>query len=121
LAAPEKIRGDRGLIPTGGATYEGEDAVHRLLTDWGMNASPVEFVPRAHGRRENNSALTRVADLMRAEYLEMPCLSLTLRQAIRLWDLDKDLCVRALDTLVRAGFLELSRDGRYRVAHHETR
>lgn len=83
-----------------------------------MNASPVEFLPRPRSRRDDNAALARVADLMRAEYLEMPCLCLTLAQAIRLWDLDRDLCQRALDTLVRDGFLELSEDRRYRVAHH---
>ena len=33
-----------------------------------------------------------VSDLIRAEYTEMPCLSLTLPQAMRLWSVDKGLC-----------------------------
>jgi DNA-binding IclR family transcriptional regulator len=44
------------------------------------------------------------------EYLEMPGLELTLRQAQRLWGLDEDTCARSLDFLVEHGFL--TRSGR---------
>jgi hypothetical protein len=40
-----------------------------------------------------------------AEYLEMPGLRLTLKQAQRLWGLDEDTCARSLEFLVEAQFL----------------
>jgi hypothetical protein len=40
-----------------------------------------------------------------AEYLEMPGLQLTVRQAQRLWGLDEDTCARALECLVESRFL----------------
>ena len=43
--------------------------------------------------------------LIRAEYLEMPGLRLTLAQAARLWNIDRDTCVEALASLVGTGFL----------------
>jgi hypothetical protein len=43
--------------------------------------------------------------LMRAEYLEMPGMRLTLAQASRLWNTDGALCALALQKLVEAGFL----------------
>ncbi len=57
-----------------------------------------------------------VSDLIRAEYTEMPCLSLTLPQAMRLWSIDKGLCEPGLSALVREGFLECFEDGKYRLA-----
>jgi DNA-binding IclR family transcriptional regulator len=39
------------------------------------------------------------------EYLEMPGLQLTLKQAQRLWGLDAETCARSLDFLVARGFL----------------
>jgi hypothetical protein len=47
--------------------------------------------------------------LIRAEYLEMPGLSVTLPQAVRLWNADRRQCQEALETLVREGFLRYSR------------
>lgn len=43
--------------------------------------------------------------LIRAEYREMPGLSLTLPQAVRLWTAEPAACAEALNTLVRSGFL----------------
>jgi hypothetical protein len=40
-----------------------------------------------------------------SEYLEMPGMRLTRRQAQRLWGLDEDTCAQALDFLVEARFL----------------
>ena len=48
--------------------------------------------------------------LVRAEYLEMPGLCLTVAQAARLWNVGRDECLQALDALIRAGFLYRSRD-----------
>ena len=56
-----------------------------------------------------------VSDLIRAEYTEMPCLSLTLPQAMRLWSVDRGLCELGLTALVQEGFLECSGDGQYRL------
>ena len=57
----------------------------------------------------HNTMLTRI----RAEYLEMPGLRLTLAQAQRLCGVERVLCQRVLDTLVEANFLCLKRDGAY--------
>ena len=51
-----------------------------------------------------------LAALVRAEYVEMPGLSLTLSQAAKLWNVGRDECLQALDALIRAGFLYRSRD-----------
>jgi DNA-binding IclR family transcriptional regulator len=48
--------------------------------------------------------------LVRAEYLEMPGLCLTVAQAARLWNVGRDECRQTLDTLTRAGFLYQSKD-----------
>jgi hypothetical protein len=44
-------------------------------------------------------------DLIRAEFVEMPGLELTLPQAARLWNLSLDDCRSVLDLLTSAGFL----------------
>jgi hypothetical protein len=61
--------------------------------------------------------MTPVADdlLNRAkqEYVEMPGLVLTIRQASRLWNLDAGVCHTLLSTLLREEFLSQTRDGAY--------
>jgi hypothetical protein len=52
--------------------------------------------------------------LVRGEFLEMPCLTLTLQQAMRLWQLDHALCRAVLGSLVRARFLVETRRGAFR-------
>jgi hypothetical protein len=47
------------------------------------------------------------------EFLEMPGLRLTLKQAQRLWGLDEQSCIRALRFLVEARFLTQINDGIY--------
>jgi hypothetical protein len=47
------------------------------------------------------------------DYLEMPGLKLTLRQAPRLWNLPLDLCESALSILVERGFLVQTEDGSF--------
>lgn len=44
----------------------------------------------------------------------MPCLTLTLQQAMRLWQLDHALCRAVLGSLVRARFLVETRRGAFR-------
>jgi len=56
---------------------------------------------------------------IRAEFLEMPGLHLTLAQARRLWHLDEAVCRGALDELVRARFLTRHANGTYtRISEH---
>ena len=51
--------------------------------------------------REVTAAVNRV----RAEFVEMPGLRLTIRQASRLCGLDQAVCDRAVETLVHRDFL----------------
>jgi hypothetical protein len=56
-----------------------------------------------------DAMLTRI----RAEYLEMPGLRLTLEQVQRLCGVEQTLCQAVLDALVDAKFLCLKSDGAY--------
>jgi hypothetical protein len=47
------------------------------------------------------------------EFLEMPGLRLTERQACRLWGMDRDLCVALFTRLVDEKFLTRTRDGSF--------
>ena len=58
-----------------------------------MNASPAAAPSEQMLRR------------IRSEYVEMPGLQLTPQQAQRLWGLDEDSCLTALECLVEAKFL----------------
>ena len=62
--------------------------------------------------RTSSAALSR---RIRAEYEEMPCLRLTLPQASRFWNVDRETCLAALDQLVADGFLVLGRFGYMRT------
>jgi hypothetical protein len=55
----------------------------------------------AHLDRANEPLVRRI----RAEFLEMPGLRLTLRQAQRLWSLDAATCASLLEALVDSRFL----------------
>jgi hypothetical protein len=50
---------------------------------------------------------------IRAEYLEMPGLHLTRRQAQRLWGLDESTCTAVLAALEQEKFLRRTRGGTY--------
>jgi hypothetical protein len=52
---------------------------------------------------------------IRAEYLEMPGLRLTVPQAVRLWNVDRETCLPLLASLVEAGFLYRSGDSYLRT------
>lgn len=58
--------------------------------------------------------------LIRAEYAEMPGLSLTLSQVQRLWDLSTDMAEMLLWELERMRFLQCTKKGTYVRAdlHH---
>jgi hypothetical protein len=58
----------------------------------------------------------RLLNIVRSEFLEMPGLRLTGRQAQRLWALDVTTCKAILDTLEESRFLRRTRGGEYMLA-----
>lgn len=58
------------------------------------------------------ASVDRLARRIAAEYHEMPCLSLTLEQAERLFGVPSEVCRLVLDRLVTAQILT-HKDGRY--------
>jgi hypothetical protein len=69
-----------------------------------------------HAALPPNVDLVRLLDIVRAEYLEMPGLRLTGRQAQRLWALDAATCDALLDMLESTHFLRRSPRGDYMLA-----
>jgi hypothetical protein len=59
---------------------------------------------------------THLLARIRGEFREMPGLTLTLRQATRLWNLDAVTCDVALRILVEERFLDHTRRGTFRLA-----
>lgn len=57
-----------------------------------------------------------LAERVRAEYREMPGLSLTLAQAARLLGLNHGVCIHLFRALVREGFLRQTPRGDYVLA-----
>jgi hypothetical protein len=54
-----------------------------------------------------------IMERIRGEFREMPGLTLTLAQAVRLWSLDRSTCSDLLSQLVDTGFLTLRGDGAF--------
>lgn len=63
--------------------------------------------------RRNLVMRERLERRVRAEFLEMPGLCITLPQARRLFGLPHDACARILGALAREGLLRLHDDGTY--------
>jgi hypothetical protein len=61
----------------------------------------------------NNLVAPQIIQRIRAEYLEMPGLSLKPAQVQRLCGVDGALCESALEALVETGFLSRRADGAY--------
>jgi hypothetical protein len=55
---------------------------------------------------------------IRAEFMEMPGLRLTLAQATRLWRLEPAICQEIIDTLVDSRFLRRTEGGMVMRADH---
>ena len=53
----------------------------------------------------------RTVNRVRAEFLEMPGLKLTVWQAQRLWGVDQPTCEAVIEALTEARFLARTRDG----------
>lgn len=51
-------------------------------------------------------SFAKTVDRVRADFLDMPGLELTMPQAVRLWCLGADDCRYVIDALVDAGFLK---------------
>jgi hypothetical protein len=64
-----------------------------------------------------NVRISDLIDLIRAEYLEVPGLHLTLSQAQRLWGLDDLTSSIVFDALVEAQFLKRTRSGAYALVN----
>jgi hypothetical protein len=58
-------------------------------------------------------AAAKCGQRIRAEYLDLPGLSLTARQAQRLVDVDSETCQLVLDTMVRDMFLRRTPQAQY--------
>jgi hypothetical protein len=58
-------------------------------------------------------SLDVIVQRVRGEYLEMPGLSLTERQAQRLWHLEPEACRSLFKALVESGFLRRTPRGAY--------
>jgi hypothetical protein len=62
------------------------------------------------------TSFVHLIEIVRGEYLEMPGLRLTKKQAQRLWAIDEATCDVLLSTLEGLSFLRRSRDGEYMLA-----
>ena len=79
-----------------------------------LNLKTIEFPLEATVDHANRSEVTRqLARRIRAEYAEMPGLSVTLAQAQRLWGVDELTCQRVLGTLIARGILRKTMKGCY--------
>ena len=83
-----------------------------------LNLKTIEFPVEATVDHGHGSEVTQqLARVVRAEYAEMPGLSVTLAQAQRLWGVDERTCRRVFDGLVARGVLRRTAKGCYvRVA-----
>lgn len=64
-------------------------------------------------KKERDSKMDELLRRIRGEFLEMPGMRLTKRQARRLWGLDEALCDALLNALVEARFLFRTSDGSF--------
>lgn len=71
------------------------------------------MVNTAQTTRQARTGLDHLLRRIQCEFLEMPGLRLTSRQAQRLWDLDELMCDAVLAALVDVRFL-VEADGMYR-------
>lgn len=58
---------------------------------------------------DDSDAFTRAVQRVRAEFLEMPGLTLTVAQASRLWSFEASFCMAVLGALEEARFLVRTR------------
>jgi hypothetical protein len=75
-------------------------------------ATPRSLIRTGHGHAGHSDAEGLIARI-KAEYREMPGLSLTHVQAQRLWQLDEGTCRSLLARLVSSGYLRVTPKGHY--------
>jgi hypothetical protein len=74
-----------------------------------MSTAASSRIAARTGHHDTDGLIARI----KAEYREMPGLSLTRTQAQRLWQLDEGTCRTLLSRLVATGFLQLTAKGHY--------
>jgi hypothetical protein len=84
------------------------------LTSGEIDMTTVQDAPHAATPHED---FDRLHHIVRGEYLEIPGLRLTKRQAQRLWALDTETCDELLATLEGVRFLRRTRGGDYILAY----
>lgn len=102
---------------TGARAEAARQRAQRLQQKSGMLIERAREIASRLPRPADRLELTSQSLRIRAEYHDMPGLSLTFAQARRLWGLDERSCQQVLQALVGSGFLRQARDGRfYRVS-----
>jgi len=77
------------------------------------------YVQHSLDRSARSAALEELLQRVRAEYLEMPSLRLTIWEAQRLFGLTPSVCVTILETLLKQNFLSRTTDGLFvQAANH---
>ena len=92
-----------------------------MAVNWNTSKSdlPVDWLARVPNPRPAKvsgvtaPSLEKIAQRVRAEYLEMPGLNLTREQARCLWGLDAETCDQLLAHLVESRFLVCTRHDTY--------
>jgi predicted transcriptional regulator of viral defense system len=69
--------------------------------------------PARRTKPKTTAGLHELLQRIEAEYREMPGLSVTARQAERLWGLDSTTCAFVLMTLIQRGLLKRTASGTY--------
>jgi hypothetical protein len=119
-ADPENLRHDSFVLASPRFTQNCRSPVQTIA------AFPVKFaalralvvallllIRRAEAQMDATGRLREALLRIRTEYVEMPDLKLTGRQAQRLWNLSQDVCEAALAMLVSEGFLAQALNGAY--------
>ena len=75
---------------------------------------PADISPSVPILVNSDTPLEGLIRRMRAEYLEMPGLLLSVAQAQRLWNVDAETCMSVLEALLGDRFLECTSNGKYR-------
>lgn len=74
--------------------------------DSGQNSAVARRTRGANVAPTRVMSFAAVVDRVRADFMEMPGLELTLPQAVRLWTIGMDDCRFVIDALVDVGFLK---------------
>lgn len=74
----------------------------------------MEWSRAVDGRRKRSGETgSELSSRIEAEYVEMPGLNVTLKQAQRLWTADRQTCQAVFDALVARGVLRMTTKGRF--------